>query len=303
MVIVRRALLIVNPVSRRAARQLAPALAAFAAAGVACTPFLTTHAGHARELATAHSPGADAVFTLGGDGTAMEVLDALADTALPVGVLPGGTGNLIARALATPLRIGRAVGALVAGEVRAIDLARLADGRRFAFAAGVGIDATMVATTTTAAKRRFGVGAYVRTGVAATVAHDVFTVRATVDGTSYEFRAAAALIANFGAALGGLLTLGPGIRPDDGMLDLCVFSPADVRDAIRIGWRIVRRDFAPDSAMHYLQGRSILLETDPPRVAQADGELLGSAPLDVRVEPGAALLLAPATPTARSRRG
>lgn len=260
---------------------------------MACVEALTGHPGHAAVIAAERGRDFDAVFVLGGDGTAMEVVGALTNDSIPVGILPGGTGNLIARALGTPPKVGSAVAALLNGVVREIDLGRLDDGRHFAFAAGIGIDATMVAATTARAKRRYGVGAYIRTGVQASLAPQSFALRATVDGVLHTFSAAAVLVANFGSVLRGVLTLGPAISPDDGMLDLCVFSPADASDAVRLGWRIVRRDFAPDPAMHFLKGRTFRLETDPPRAAQADGELIGLSPLGVTVAPRAARLLAP----------
>jgi diacylglycerol kinase family enzyme len=101
------------------------------------------------------------------------------------------------------------------------------------------------------------------------------------------------MVANFGMVLNDLMTLGPGIRQDDGMMDLCVFSPNTVRDAIRIAWKLLRKDFRSDPCMLYRAGRQFLIETLPPRVAQADGELLGPTPLEVTVEPLAAQLLVP----------
>lgn len=294
MVVVRQALLIVNPGSRRGASSLGVATRAFARAGVACDVHATTHAGHAEQLARAHGAQYDAVFTLGGDGTVMEVLQALQGSGTPVGVLPAGTGNLVARALRIPLSIPRAVTTLAAGETVAIDLGRLDDGRVFAFAAGVGIDATMVQRTSARAKRRFGVLAYVVSGTRAALSMEAFALRATVDGVAHDFRATAALVANFGSVLGGLIRLGPEIRENDGMLDLCVFSPASVVDALRLGWRLVRHDFGADPSMHFLRGRTMHLETSPRRAMQADGELLAGATLHVTVAPQAARLLVPA---------
>jgi diacylglycerol kinase (ATP) len=290
---VARVLLIVNPASRRGFRHHPEATRAFAAAGVACEVVFTTHPGHAALIAAGHDQTYDAVFTLGGDGTVMEVLGAVACTGMPVGVLPGGTGNLTARALGITPNIGRAVRQLVTGKRRQVDLGTLADGRYFAFAAGIGIDAAMVAGTTSEAKRLLGVLAYVRTATRASLAVDAFDVRAIVDGADHRFRATAVLIANFGSVLNGFLQLGPEIRPDDGMLDLCVFCPENVTDALRMGWRIARKRYADDPAMHFLKGRHIRIETDPARPAQADGELMGTTPVDVRVAPLAACFLVP----------
>lgn len=293
VVAVRRALLIVNPASRRGAATLGAATHAFARSGVACAVHATTHSGHAEELARAHAGDVDAVFALGGDGTVMEVLHALQGGDTPVGVLPAGTGNLLARSLGIPMSVPKAVSALLGGETTRIDLGRLEGGRVFAIAAGVGIDAAMVQEASARAKRRFGVLAYVLAGARAALRMDEFALRATVDGVTHEFRATAALVANFGTVLGGLIHLGPDIRENDGVLDLCVFSPTGVPDALRLGWRLVRHDFRPDGSMHFLKGRTMHLETAPRRVAQADGELLAPPTLQVTVAPLAARVLVP----------
>jgi YegS/Rv2252/BmrU family lipid kinase len=289
-------LLVVNPAARRGAGAQAAAVRAFAAAGVRCDTVLTERAGHGGEIAAARHAAYDAVFTLGGDGTAMEVVGALANSHRPVGILPGGTGNLVARTLGVPLSVPRAVPALLGGKQADVDLGRLTGGRCFAFAAGVGVDARMIDETPAALKRRLGVSAYVLYAARAVLGRQEFTVRATIDGEVIERRASAVMIVNFGAVLNDLLRLGPGIAEDDGHLDLCVFSPRHLRDSVRIMWRLVRKDFRDDPCVLYRAGRTFVVETEPPRAAQADGELLGATPFAVQVEPRAARLLVPRRP-------
>jgi len=291
-VLTERVLLIVNPGSRRGARRLRDAQSAFARRSVTCDVVMTERPGHAAEVAAARGRSYDAVFTLGGDGTVMEVIGALAHSAIPIGVLPGGTGNLIARVLGIPLDVSRAVGLLMDGDDARIDLGSI-DGRRFAFAAGVGIDATMVETTSRALKSRLGVLAYFWTGAKAAMRHERFRVVATVDGVRHERKATMVMVANFGAVFRDLITLGPGIRQDDGMLDLCVFSPTGLRDSIRVTLRLLRKDFRTDPCMLYTAGRRIRIETEPGRPVQADGDLVGMTPFDVVVEPLAVRLLVP----------
>jgi diacylglycerol kinase (ATP) len=122
---------------------------------------------------------------------------------------------------------------------------------------------------------------------------EYFAARVTVDGTVHERRAAAVMIANFGAVLGNRITLGPEIRIDDGLLDACIFSPRTLGDAIRIMWRMVRKDFRSDSCVVYCSGKRIRVETTPALPWQADGELMGTTPFDVVVEPRAVHLLVP----------
>jgi len=237
------------------------------------------------------------VFALGGDGTVMEVAGALAGTNTRIGVLAGGTGNLLARALGIPLTVDRAVASLVEGSELMIDIGRFDSGKRFAIAAGVGIDAAMVAETPSWLKRRLGVLAYAiiatKAALRAVLKRDFFEARVTVDGETQTRHAAAVMIANFGAVLGNRITLGPGIRTDDGFLDACVFSPSGIVDAIRIMSRLLRSDFRSDPCVLYCRGRDIRVETTPALSWQADGEMMGTTPFHVVVEPLAVRLLVP----------
>lgn len=295
---IRKALLITNPASRRARGLLPGATRAFARAGVQCDVVATEYPGHAAEIAKARHRDYDAVFSLGGDGTAMEVAGALAESGFLFGALPGGTGNLLARALRVPLGVDRAVAALLSGHERRIDLGRLADGRRFAIAAGVGIDVSMVQETPKWMKKLLGVGAYAVMGTLAALKilfrRKLIDASVTVDGVTERRMVTTIMVANFGALLSERITLGPTIQSDDGLLDVCVFSPRSVFDAVTVMWRLLRRDFSPHPAMSYRRGARIRIETTPPCEAQADGELIGQTPLDIVVEPLVVRLMVPA---------
>ncbi len=286
-------LLIANPAARRGSHWFEKARAAFEAAGVECDAFVTTHPGHAAEIAAELCARYEAVFTLGGDGTAMEVIGALAHGPIPVGVLPGGTGNLVARALGIPLRVDRAVRALLEGSVASIDLGVIDGARRFAFAAGVGIDARIIEETPPALKRRIGFLAYALTAAKASLRRREFVARVEVDGVVVERRAVAVMIANFGTVLSDLIVLGPGILHDDGLLDVCIICPSGSLDAIRIAWRMMRGDFSDTPSLRYLPGKSIRISCDPPQVFQADGEVIGTTPFAAHVEALAVRLLVP----------
>ena len=290
---IRRVLLIVNPASRRGARARPKAEQAFAQAGVQCDTRATESAGHGAILAAEQGSAYDAVFTLGGDGTAIEVVSALANTGPPVGILPGGTGNVVARTLGTPIRMKRAVRALLEADEARIDLGRLSTGQRFAIGMGVGLDAAMIANAPAPLKRRFGFFAYVVSATRAVIRMEKFRVRLTVDGKIVERQAAAVLIANFGAVLNNLISFGDGIRRDDGYLNACIYSPNNLRDAARILWKMSRKNFSPDPCISYHAGKEFRLETIPPQMGQADGERLGNSPFEVTVEPLAGRVLVP----------
>lgn len=298
----RRALLIVSAVARRAQRLREEALQAFEQERVACDVLVTEAPGHAKELARTHAERYDVVFTLGGDGTAIQVITALVDGGPPVGILPGGTGNVIVRSLGIPLDVRRAVTALLHGDETRLDLGRLQDGKHFAIGLGVGLDEAMIAGASPLMKQRIGVLAYAWSATKAMSRMENFQVKLTVDGTVYERQAASVLIANLGSVLGGLVKLGDGILPDDGALHACLYSPRNFWEAIRIFVRMIRGTAHLDPRTFYVPGRQFRLETDPPRRIQADGELLGLTPLDVTVRPQAARLLIPAADPRRSSR-
>jgi diacylglycerol kinase (ATP) len=297
--LIRRAIVIANPASRRGKRLAERARETLASRSIVCDVVFTERPGHAAQLAVDHGPNYDAVFVLGGDGTVMEVAGAVSGTDTRVGVLAAGTGNLLARALGIPLSVEHAIPALLDGGELRIDLGRFDSGRRFAIAAGVGIDATMVAETPSWLKRRLGVLAYTligtRAALRAVLKREFFHARVTIDGTVHERAAAAVMIANFGAVLGNRITLGPEIRTDDGFLDGCIFSPRTLGDATRIMWRLMHKDFRSDPCVLYCRGKDVRVETTPLLPWQADGELMGTTPFHVVAEPLAVRLLVPSS--------
>lgn len=289
----RAPLLIVNPAARGGRTAEADALRACRAVGLEPRVRRTEAAGHAAQIA-ADEADAEPVLVLGGDGTVMEVVGALVGRDVSVGILPGGTGNQLARYLGLPLSIPRAVRALARASAVTMDLGRLGDGRHFSLTAGFGLDAAMIAGANPALKRRVGVGAYVWSAARALPALRAFRVRAQVDGETLDVEVALAMIANVGAVMGGRFGLGPGIAPTDGLLDLCLYSAAGLGDGVGLAWRMARRDFRPDPRMMFRRGRHIRLEALGDVAAQADGELLRLPMLDASVVPAAARFLAPA---------
>jgi diacylglycerol kinase family enzyme len=197
----------------------------------------------------------------------------------------------VARALGVPLDPERAVRWLAMGRAVTMDLGLLDGGRYFAFAAGVGVDARMIAETGAAAKQRFGLLAYATTATRAALQCRTVETRVTVDGETFTGQSAAVLVANMGNVLNGLITLGPDIRSDDGQLDLCLFTPRGTAEAVGVAWRMFRGGLKDGPAMMFRRGSVIRVECEPPQRFHADGELLGSTPFEARIQPGAGTFL------------
>ena len=290
-------LLIVNPGSRAGGRLLPEVLSALGSARVRTVQ--TEAPRHAtaivREALATGSTTFDAVLVLGGDGTAMEVATALAEfpDAPPLGIIALGTANVLARTLGIPMNPSRAIDALREADTVMIDLGLIEGGPAFAIGLGIGLDATMIARVSTRLKRRIGYLAYGFSALGAGLRLDRFAATITVDGTVHRVSTSSVLVANFGTVLGDLLCFGDGIAHQDGVLDVCVYSPQTHVHAVRILWRMLRGGLHRDDNVQVFRGRHIRIETDRPRPMQADGELIGETPVTVRVLPSAVRMLVP----------
>ena len=274
-------------------RHRGAALHALVEANVEFREVITAHPGHARDVLRAINEVWDAVFVLGGDGTISEVVGAMAHSGVPIGVLPGGTGNLVASVLGVPRNIRSAVRALLTGERRTFDLGRLPDGRYFTFAAGVGVDVAMVQGTSIGGKRYLGMVSYAMTATRAAFRGDMINITVDVDGKPVKARVVLAMVANAGSILGGRFSIGPNVKPDDGELDLCLYMPQRPREVFAVFWKLLRRDFTPDPLMQFVRGRSFRLASEAPVPVQADGDIVGETPMEITVAPKAAEFLVP----------
>lgn len=282
--------MIVNPAARGGLAAEVEARAACARAGIQVQVVHTHGPGDAGRIAATAVPAGHDILVLGGDGTVAEVAGATAGSGIPVGIIPAGTGNQIARYLGISLQIPAAIRQLAAGTPVHYDVGRLDDGRCFVLAAGLGIDSAIMAGATRQAKRRFGVGAYAWSAVKALRRAQPFPLRVEVDGVRREFAAELALVANVGTLMNGHIRLGPDVRPDDGWLDACVYCPAGFVAGVALAARMARGALH-GSGMHFLRGRRIVLEAPPGVLAEADGELLAVSRLAAEVLPLAATFI------------
>ncbi|MDT0157300.1 diacylglycerol kinase family protein [Microbacterium sp. ARD32] len=256
--------------------------------------------------------GCDVVVAVGGDGTVRVVAEALAsvgDDAPRLGIVPRGTGNLLARNLGIPLgSIPKALALIAAGHDREIDMGWVrADGGAaetgFLVMIGVGLDAHMLAETDDDLKDRAGWLAYVEAMGRALTAAETMDISLRVDeGEEQAVSGHTLLIGNCGAIQGGV-TLLPDAVPDDGRLDLLLVSAESAAQWARtlraIVWdNGIRRLIGGDDetvdtdAARHLTGERIRAWLSTPTAFEIDGEEAGDITgLEVRVQPGALRVL------------
>jgi YegS/Rv2252/BmrU family lipid kinase len=263
---------------------------------------LTTEGpGHARELAEyGVAQQVDVVAVLGGDGTTMQAAAALVGTEVALGVIPGGTGNLLAGNLRIPASPGRAARALLSAEPRPFDLGRMErpfGWQYFAVACGAGYDARVMAATMSEHKRRWGMAAYVATSLR--LMSDIRSTGhlITIDGVDYQAHGAMVLVANCGEVIPPFIRLGPGIKPTDGLLDVIVVRADNFSQSVRAVWDLIRvrsTQLGGEAYVCHAQGREVRVESERIQPVQLDGEPGGETPFTATVVPGAIRIMVPA---------
>ncbi len=240
--------------------------------------------------------GAAVVCPLGGDGTVRAVAAALVGTETPLGPLPGGTGNLLARNLELPFdSVEKALVVALTGHNVRIDVGRLSvdpsgqhatpDEHVFLVMAGVGLDAAIMAGAPERLKARVGSAAYVVSGFQNFLGAQ-FRVRMKVDGEGeFSRRTRMVVVGNCGRLFGGLVLM-PGARLDDGVLDSVVLSPRGVVGWSAVAGHVVTRQRRGHPLIDRHAGHEIRIDVDQPQEVQLDGDTIGTArSMTARVDP------------------
>lgn len=240
--------------------------------------------------------GTEALVVVGGDGMVHLGVNSLAGTGLPLGIVPVGTGNDVARMLGLPLQdvaasCARVISALDGGG-RVLDAGRItAVGRTtwFAGAVSAGFDA---AVNERANSWRWPRGAfrYTLAMLRELGSFRAITYTVTADGASSRVGAVLISVAN-GQSIGGGMRIVPDAAPDDGLLDLFIVKPLSRLAFLAVFPKVFSGRHTTHPAVEIRRVRSVRLTADNV-VAYADGERIGFLPLDIDVVPGALRVLA-----------
>lgn len=291
----RRVLAIVNPASgSRAGKRVATWLTELALQRGISLVVRKTQANRDPSDLLDDAAQFDRIIVSGGDGTVMQVISGLARRALdtPLAIIPGGTGNVLARAIEVPVDLRQACAyALDVCDSFAMDLGLLDDRLYFALRFSLGYEAHVVRDTTGELKRQFGKLAYAWNGLRH--ASQLRTLRYTfeVDGERLAYEAESVWVVNTGT-LGVMgLELDPDISFADGQLDLCIFRLTLQPEMLNIVQRLLRRKRLPSAVLNRIPVRDyVRITTDAPQPVQVDGDMVGYTPSIVRVVPGAVRL-------------
>jgi YegS/Rv2252/BmrU family lipid kinase len=275
----RRCAVIFNPVKVSEGFQEAMSQRLAAARWVDPIWLPTTEDDPGRSMAaTAVEQRVDLVVAAGGDGTVRVVADGLANSGIPMGIVPSGTANLLARNLGIPMAEAEAIDVVLSGRDRGIDLVKLTiddrEPEHFAVMAGMGIDAMTMDETRPELKDKIGTAAYF---VAAAKALGRLPVPMTIkvdDRRAHRRHAMICVVGNV-AKLAGNITLIPGAEPDDGRLDVYVASPHRLTHWIRVFVRLITRRSNGEDRVDQWRGQRVEVRLDKPDSYQLDGDVIG----------------------------
>lgn len=237
----------------------------------------------------------DRVIIGGGDGTLAMAVDAVVDAQLPLGVIPLGTANDLARTLSLPLDPVAAAEVIVAGHQRRIDLGWV-NGKYFFNVATIGIGIGVTRRLTRERKRRWGALAYLFAGIEVLAHVRPFAVEIETSSDKIRVRTIQVMVGN-GPHFGGGMTLHEAARIDDGLLNLVSVEVEHWWQLIKLVpamWRgrekkgHVRTFAGPEFRVTPIKKR--------PRTVMADGEVCARTPAHFRVAPGLLSVFVPEAP-------
>jgi len=236
--------------------------------------------------------GAALVIAAGGDGTVMETINASVGTQIPVGIVPLGTGNMLASNLNLPMDLPEAFDVAVNGISTAIDLVQINESsRHFAIMGGIGFDAHIMHDTARADKQQFGRCAYLFTALKHIRGHRFSAAVTLDDNPPIHVLAKSILVANMGQLLPGI-NLFAQSSPSDGIIEIGLLKASRLQHFLQLIAHLLFGRADQDSSFDTYQARRVHIETAHHQLFELDGEPQPRLKVvTMQVVPGAATIM------------
>jgi YegS/Rv2252/BmrU family lipid kinase len=251
---------------------------------------MTTSLDHGVQEARAAARNGEIPVVMSGDGLIGQIGGALAGMGVPMGVIPGGRGNDLARVMGIPTEIPAAVDLLAAGHARRIDVGEV-NGRRFVGIASCGFDSD---ANRIANEARFVKGnlVYLYAALRALAAWKPARFEVVLDGERHEFTGWAVAAAN-SKAYGGGMFLAPDAELDDGRFDVvCTADTSKLHCLVNLP-KVFKGTHVDNPEVTVMRASEVEITADRPFAVYADGDHLADLPATVRLLPRALDVIAP----------
>lgn len=258
--------------------------------------FVTKKADDARRFAQQSvKKNIDAVAVYGGDGTVREVISGMMGSDMPLAILPGGTGNVLATDLNIPKDL-KAACQLMSGassRLKTIDIGEF-NQRYFTNRLGMGFEADMMKGADRRIKNRFGRLAYVFSSAAALKKLREVQYHLKIDGKEYDETGITCIVANSGKIGFYDLSLDDDMDLSDGLLDVIIVRRVNISLlAYIITVFFHKQNSSRVEVVQHWQGREIAISSVPPQTVQCDGEVLEKLAIRAKIIPNAVNVIVP----------
>lgn len=287
----QRALLLINPHARQGAAAKQQAQQELVTYGFELVDASAETPERLPELISQHRDQIDLVIVGGGDGTVNAAIEGLLETGLPLGVLPLGTANNLARSLKIPLDLSAACQVIAQAHLQFIDLGWV-NGKYFFNVAGIGLSTQINQQVAKGLKRRWGVVAYGLTALKLILQSSRFRAQIRCNGETTTGKTFQITICN-GRYYGSGFKVATDAAIDDRRLDLCSLEMRRWWQAIPLLPALSQGNFSEGQGIRSLHGQEIEIVTDRPFPIDADGEIVTQTPALFRVIPQAIRVFAP----------
>ena len=223
----------------------------------------------------------DLIVAWGGDGTINEVVNGMFKCEIPLGILPGGTANLMVRELNLPQNTLKAVDLIGTGVLRRISVGQ-ANQRYFLLMVGIGFDSAVIRNVNMGLKRRFGKLAFAISALHTAVNYGFPKFQVQYDGEQSDCVFAVICNARHYAAY---FVLTPEADISDEYLYLCLFKDPGLARLCRYAFHALRRTHLHLPSVQLIRAKNVLVMGSDSVAVQADGELVGLLPLEFTVHP------------------
>lgn len=237
----------------------------------------------------------DLFIAAGGDGTFSGVAAGLVDAGVPLGIIPVGTGNVLARDLDIPLEIEAAID-LIISSTKTIEIDAMGvDDRYFFMNVTTGVTAEAIRTTEHQSKQRIGRLAYIIEGAGHLLGFQPHRFDINVDGVEALHRASEILVINSHAVGAPYVSWGEQVCIDDGILNLAIIRGRTLGAYLQIVWDLIWQHQRRNPSISSMQvTERITIDTQKPLAVQGDGDYIGETPIEITVVPQAVnILVAP----------
>ncbi len=287
----KKALLLVNQHSRKGKKLLSQATVELQALDFELIVESTNHASELSDTIRRYQNGVELVIIGGGDGTLNSAIEGLIDTKLPLGILPMGTANDLARTLGIPTDLSAACQVIASGKTRLIDLGWV-NGQHFFNVASLGLSVQITKRLTKDIKQRWGIFAYAFTALQTLWSARPFRAEIKVNNQSFNVRTLQIAIGN-GRYYGGGMTVAEDATIDDKRLDLYSLETNNWWEIIALLPAMRQGNHTDLPNVRALHGQEFEVNTSKRRSINTDGEITTHTPAKFRVIPQALAVMAP----------